>query len=100
MDYQPSEALTGLIGLRESVKRGDWDAAQSISAEIQRQAVPRTADGLEEYLTALKEVLVFVKTWRADAMTSLVRIKAAARFRASGDDPSAARQNSGTLANL
>jgi DTW domain-containing protein YfiP len=94
MDLAPSESFHALARLRESVRRGDWATVESIATGIRRHRLPPTREGLGEYLRDLKETLIVAKASRANAMASLVRLKAAAGFQSSGRETPQRRQNS------
>ncbi|HZL57588.1 MAG TPA: hypothetical protein VFC21_10925 [Bryobacteraceae bacterium] len=93
MDSQLSDPRQTLARLRQSLNRGNWDEIESIAAGIVGDQVPATHPELGEYLNDLKDTLIAVKTRRANAMTSLARLRAASGFQNAGRELSPKRQN-------
>lgn len=83
MDSPLSESLTVVAELAESARRGDWTRAERLSLAVAHQPVPAGREEMERYLHALQDAVIVARASRADMMTSLLRLNAAARFSAS-----------------
>jgi flagellar basal-body rod protein FlgB len=86
MAFPHSDAFQDLARIRRAIEAGDLAAAAAATSEIARQPVPN-GPALGDYLTALNETLIAARAWRANAQTSLARLRAAAGFRQSSGYP-------------
>ena len=73
--------------LMQAARCGDWTSVERLTGLVMEQSVPSLADGMLEYLAALKEVLVVTKAARADLAMSANRIHAVAGFQAGSCEP-------------
>ena len=91
MDSPHSDPLSALIRIRDCVARGDWTQADANAAEILGQRLELSENAFATYLSHLRETLALARAARANAITALARLNAAAGF----NDPGAlkTRQN-------
>jgi hypothetical protein len=93
MAFLPSDAVTRLERIRESIRSGNWDGADSMARELDANLVPQPDSNLEAYLKALRETLVLAKATRSNSIATLSRVRAAATFHLQRDACAGDRQN-------
>jgi hypothetical protein len=87
VDYKHSDATSRLAEVRESIRGGNWDAAESFSQSLADCPLPLSQHGLAEYLDALKATIIVAKAARSVAASSLARVRAAAKFQSNCQNP-------------
>jgi hypothetical protein len=73
-----------VASLQEAVRKGDWTRAEQLAAALSQTPVPMGATALGEYLDNLRETVVVAKVSRSHIVATLNRLRAAARFNATG----------------
>jgi hypothetical protein len=101
MDYRrsdpeaPASASTQLVLLRNSIRGGNWEAAESLAHTLQHCELPATQSELGEYLNTLKQTLIAARASRSNAAAALARIRAASKFQTDCGVSAADRQDFG-----
>lgn len=80
MDSLLPDPATLLDRMDEALRAGSWGDFEAMAAKLTALSPPHDATAAHVYLNRLRRTLIQARAARADAQTSLSRIRAAASF--------------------
>jgi hypothetical protein len=85
MDWPHSDTADVFDALERAIRAGTWRAFNDLAGKLTSLSPPNDPAEAQTYLYRLRHILIAARAARADALTSLARIRAASRFISPGE---------------